>query len=413
MKERVDVIGIGAINFDFVFSSNHSDLNIKDKKIDDGEEIFVRKHVFDDHLLQVEHDAELSQTQIGGSALLAIKTIKSMCSNLRTAYVGVYGDIPECSKKYDFPKNSKDLKSHIDSFIDDTSWMFTQSDNITGCSLIKLYKKQRQFINIYTGANNFLLNKIQEKGKKEFVDFLASAKWVHMTSLKDVYQFKCIADLVNEAKKVNPQLKVSIDPGYDYTKNHWKTLKTILPIVDYVFLSRSEFYNLSLNNGLGKRAKVIALGKELINCNAQPQIIIIKGKNCNILLSLINNTPFIRTYHHKKMAFTRILNDTGAGDAFAGGFIAGMLSPQMLSHQPAPIQLAAIIANERLKSIEWPSNLREVANSFFCKNMKNERLNRRQKFKINLEILKNPTVDFILGIATGLITSAIWTFFTN
>ena len=155
------------------------------------------------------------------------------------------------------------------------------------------------------------------------------------------------------------------------------------------------------------------MGKELISCNAQPQIIIIKGKSCNILLSLINNDPFIRTYHHKKLAFTRILNDTGAGDAFAGGFIAGMLSPQMLSHQPAPIQLASIIANERLKSIEWPINLKEVANNFFCKNMKNERLNRTQKIKINLEVFKNPAVDFILGIVTGLITSAIWTFFTN
>ena len=236
MNERVDVIGIGAINFDFVFSSNHSDINTRDKKIDDGEEIFVKEHVFNDHLLQVERDTELSQTQIGGSALLAIKTIKSMCSNLRTAYVGVCGSIPEYSKKYDFPKKQEELESYINSFIDDTSWLFTQTDNIIGCSLVKLYKQQRQFINIYTGANNSLLNKIQEKGKEEFVNFLASAKWIHMTSLKDVYQFKCIADLVNKAKKINPQLKVSIDPGYDYTKNHWKTLKTILPIVDYVFL---------------------------------------------------------------------------------------------------------------------------------------------------------------------------------
>lgn len=413
MNKRIDVIGIGAINFDFIFSSKHSDINVKGKRIDDGEEIFVKEHVFKDHLLRVEHDSELSQTQIGGSALLAIKTIKDMCSNLRTAYVGVCGNIPENAKKYDFPKTEEDLDSHISSFVDDTSWLFTQTDDTVGCSLVKLYKQQRQFINIYTGANNSLLNKIQEKGEKEFVAFLASAKWIHMTSLKDVYQFKCIADLVNKAKLVNPQLKVSIDPGYDYTKSHWKTLKTILPIVDYVFLSKNEFYNISLHNGLGKRSKVIELGKELINCNANPQIIIIKGKSCNILLSLINSDPFVRTYHHKKLAFTRILNDTGAGDAFAGGFIAGMLSPLMLSHQPAPIQLASIAANERLKSIEWPSTLKETAYNFFSKNMKNERLNQRQKIKIHLEFLKIPAVDFILGIVTGLITSFIWTIFTN
>lgn len=76
------------------------------------------------------------------------------------------------------------------------------------------------------------------------------------------------------------------------------------------------------------------------------KIIIIKKKSSSVLLSLIDNRPFIRTYYHKRLSFTRILNDTGAGDAFAGGFIATLLSPYMLSHQPAPIHLATIAARE-------------------------------------------------------------------
>ena len=213
---------------------------------------------------------------------------------------------------------------------------------------------------------------------------------------------------IKKAKEQNPSLIVSIDPGYDYTKNHWNTLKKILPIADYLFLSKTEFSNLTQNTGLPLRSKTTVLGKELININANPQIIIIKGKKKTILLSMIENHPFIRTYHHKSLPFTRILNDTGAGDAFAGGFIAGRLSPEMLSHQPAPIELATIAANTRLKSTGWPTDLKQKAFDYFKKNMKEEELNRKQYIKNILSVLRHPLIDFILGILVGIFANWIW-----
>lgn len=414
MKENIDVIGIGAINLDFIFSSNRSDNTNRKNIIDDGEESFIEETVFKDCLLKVHQNTKLLQTQIGGSALLTIKALKSMCSNLRTAYVGVYGTIPEYVKGYDiYDGENEDLETYLSSFIDDKSWLFKNDEADTGCSLVKLYKKQRQFIHIYTGANEYLLNSINKKGESEFISYLASAKWIHMTSLKNTNQFKRIAEYIKIAKDINHNLKVSLDPGYDYTKNHWDIVKSVMSIADYVFLSKSEFSNICVNIGLTKKVKAEILGTELINCGANPQIIIIKDKNCNVLLNLINNKPFTRTYYHKKLTFTQILNDTGAGDVFAGGFIAGMLSPLMLSHQPAPIQLAAIAASERLKSVDWPSNLKETAYNFYCKGMKDEHLNIRQQIKMALESLKVPMIDIVIAVSTGLITSLIWNIIIN
>ena len=54
------------------------------------------------------------------------------------------------------------------------------------------------------------------------------------------------------------------------------------------------------------------------------------------------------------MRENKIRNDTGAGDAFAGGFIASMLSPRLLVHQPMPIQVGAISAMARMKCYEEP-----------------------------------------------------------
>ena len=280
-----------------------------------------------------------------------------------------------------------------------------------GSAIVRLCRRQRQFINIYTGANDSLLNFIQTKGINEFISFLSSAKWIHITSLKDAYQFQCITEYVKSAKNLNPNLKVSIDPGHDYTKHHLKTVKKIMSIADFAFLSKSEWSNLSYNMGLSTKAKILDLGEELIACGAQPQIVIVKGKRTSVLMSLIERRPYIRTYHHKVLNFTKILNDTGAGDAFAGGFIVGLLSPFMLSHQPATIYLATIAANERLKSLDWPTSLRDKAQWFYSKNMKNEKLNRSKWLKIHL--LNNPFVNIVVGIAIGLVTSAIWEWLKN
>lgn len=84
---------------------------------------------------------------------------------------------------------------------------------------MKLYRRQRQFISILTGANNSLLNCIQKKGEYEFINFLASAKWIHITSLKDTSQFISIIEYVHQAQIINPHLKISFDPGYDYTNS--------------------------------------------------------------------------------------------------------------------------------------------------------------------------------------------------
>lgn len=413
MSKNVDVIGIGAINFDFIFSSRTSDLKNIKHSLDDGDESFVPKQTFQNNLFKMQQYSNLLQTQVGGSALLALKTIKSMCSHLQVAYAATYGYIPECAQGNDFPTTQEELEKYLADFIDDTSWLFKENTDTTGCALVKLHKKQRQFINVYSGANDSLLHNIQQKGEEEFIRFLSSAKWIHMTSLHDVYQFKSLTDYVRMAKERNPLLKVSLDPGSDYTKHQWNIIKTVLPIADYVFLSKSEFANISINAGLSSDSKAIDLGKELIACKAQPQIIIVKDKSCNVLLSLINNQPFCRTYYHPKLSFTKILNDTGAGDAFAGGFITGMLSPELLSHQPAPIQLGAIAASERLKSVKWPTTLKVKANAFIEKNMKDEKLNRGQKFKIKLEFFKKPIVNFILGVVTGVIAGVIANFVTS
>jgi fructose-1-phosphate kinase PfkB-like protein len=87
----------------------------------------------------------------------------------------------------------------------------------------------------------------------------------------------------------------------------------------------------------------------------------------------------VKTYWHDPLSRINIKNDTGAGDAFAGGFIAGMLSHQMLPHQPAPIRLGATAAAARLSTRNEPySAITKATNSFLHRLDTNETVNWRQ-----------------------------------
>ena len=410
---RVDVIGIGAINFDLIFSSLRNNSKTSQSAFDDGEERFVDKNTFDETLKRIQKASkDPVYAQVGGSALLAIRTVKSMCSQLRTAYVGVIGNSPNYCKGYNLPKSPDETLEQLADYIDDRSWLFVDKNEDVGMSIVNMKNKKRQFINVLPGANDTMKRHIENK-RYEFIKFVSQAKWVHITSLHDTRLFIYMCALVAAAKRKNPMLMISIDPGFDYTKNHWDALKQVLRIADYVFLSKSELANILNNVNLGEKDEMLNLAEELITNKANPQVLIIKHKYKSVLLSLVNSNPFIRTYHHKRLFNIRILNDTGAGDAFAGGFIAGNLMPKMMSYQPAAIQLASVAAKERLRSKEWPTTLRDKTYAFITRNMKNEKKNKKQFIQNVFDFLKKPFVEFLIGIGTGLVASWIYQHLNN
>lgn len=394
----VDVICIGAINFDYIFSNNKFGGIQKEKSIDSGEESFVDTKTFDDLLSETKNHSKDYYISVGGSALLTLKAIKEISSSLTTAYVGIYGEIPADTGNKISIHSMKDLQKDLSSFIDNDSWLFVDKQAKTGRAVVNQFKKTRDFIKIDPGVNSNLYDNIIKKGAAEFVAFLSSAKWIHLTSLPDIDHFIEICNLIMQAKMINRQLRVSIDPGYEYTKFRWTKLKQVLGVADFVFLSKVEYDNVCQNLHINEHNKIDRIGKELRQGNSHAQVIIVKNQNKTMLISLVGDQNYKRIYHHKKLSTFSIMNDTGAGDVFAGGFISGMLTPTMLSYQPAPINLGATAAREKLKAEKWPDHLKDISYDFYEKNMKNESRNTKQKAKL---LLKNPIVSMLLGAIVG------------
>ncbi len=361
----LDVICIGAVNYDYMFHCTSFDLIMTDKEGSEN---------LNDGLADVEGDIfELYEkgkeytTQVGGSAFITLKVTKHILRDLDVAYVGSCGTPNDFDMKYG---KTNDLDSEI-AHLDNFEWFFMTRDR-ADCvgydraiakSVVRLYNHSRNCIKIAPCANNLLLSRIQEKEREtgeSFAKYLAQARWVHLSSLSDFDQFEAIMQYVGEAKSINPNMKVSMDPGFEYTSVRRDRLQKMACFVDYIFLNKSEKKNLGLNERSARPLyKNICEFCSAIKQNPE-QTLVIKYDDRHELLRFEDGHAKIRSVRHKKLHQYQMNNDTGAGDSFAGGFIAGMLDERIGGDIAEAIQLGVLAARGRMLSFDYENPYRNI-----------------------------------------------------
>lgn len=409
----IDVIGISAINYDYMFHCKKPDS--RNSAPDGGREDQGRPEAeVENEIEELYRSGKEPITQIGGSAYLAIKAIKAIDSTLSVSYVGVCGQFNNFDKRYGTNLNINNELNDIDN----KEWLFFTNEQTPedkryiGKSVVRLHKHIRDNIKISAGANDLIIDLIKDKESKEnksFSDFLSQARWIHISSLTKFEQFEEIMSYVIKAKEKNRFLKISIDPGYKFTDEYRDRLQKYLRIADYVFLNENEYENLIINRDMADNDKYIKLAAYFNDPeNVNTKIFVIKHKCKHELIDFINGTPYV--YYHKKLWKFEIFNDTGAGDCFAGGFITGILSDKLISQQPAPIDLGALASKTRMttpNNDEVYCNIRTEANKFFQKRYANGRNSIRQKILFYTKTGLKPLLTFLGGAITSFIISAI------
>lgn len=405
--EYLDIIGIGAINYDYIFFCKK--LSEKKTKLPESGQEYLnvnRKSIYED-IEKMRYTTEHTN-QICGSSFFALKTAHAISPELKLSYVGVCGK--PTKKELDSGFNL-DVREEF-SFLSNTEWLFFD-DGEPGIALVRMVKGTRNWIDIDPGVNSKLESYIRDKenkdGKDSFIEYLSKSKWIHISSLSDFQQFCFIIQRVKEAKKINPLLKISIDPGYEYTKEYKLELREAFSVADYVFLNKNEFDNLIGDGSLSEKNKYNVLSSAFNNYHmSNSQVIIIKNKSRQILISFKNGEILVSSFCNKKLWLRRIKNDTGAGDAFAGGFMASMLSTRLLVHQPMPIRVGSITAVARMKCRDDPFlSIANDTKAYMDKIRKEEASNLKQKYRLLIASIKKQITTFIVGIITGVIGSLI------
>jgi len=272
---KIDIVGFGAMNIDGLYRV--------DELVVDGEQ-------------QVTDFDSLP----GGSAANTIYGLAKL--GVKTGFVGAVGN----------DEAGKELLSDFEAAAVDTGQIRVKR-TATGSTICLSDKLGRRAIYVFPGANNLLNSKDID------VAYFNNARVVHLTSFADDRQLKLQVDLV---KRLKSSVKVSLAPGMLYAVKGLKALMPLLKRTHIAFMNREEIEGLTGKDfragtrelmKLGCRIVVVTLGKGL----AESRVGMVTARICDGKKEYEVGS--------EKVSPKSVLETTGAGDAFAAGFLFGFL----------------------------------------------------------------------------------------
>jgi ribokinase len=272
----IDVVGFGAMNMDHLYRVN--------ELVVDGEQLVGG-----------------IESLPGGSAANTVYGLAKL--GVKAGFVGAVGiDAAGGTLIKDFKVAAVD-----------TSQIIIKQEEKTGATICLSDRLGGRGIYVSPGANSLL--------NPEDIDlaYLNQARMVHLSSFADDRQFKL---QVNVTKKLATSVTVSLAPGMLYVSRGLKALVPLLKRAHIVFMNRDEIRRLtggSFRVGAkrlvksGCRVVVVTLGKGIA-----------KGKGA-VVTAYIYDGKKEYEVESEKIRPKAALETTGAGDAFAAGFLFGFL----------------------------------------------------------------------------------------
>lgn len=218
---------------------------------------------------------------------------------LKVAFIGKLGHKDEFGNK--IIKEFKDVSLN-------TSLIKYSKEYGTGSAYVALNKDGDRRIYAHSGAANLL--SAQDIKSEDITE----SKVIFLSSLKNLEPFKKAAKI---AKKNN--IPVILNPGMLIIEQGFDNIKELMSIIDILIISKREFQSLfRLGDNKLFDHIIIEKGTKLFKLGIKV-IIITMGKEGAMILNP-KSSERIKTIEE-----TKVVDTTGAGDAFSAGFIYGFI----------------------------------------------------------------------------------------
>ena len=262
-----EVIGIGALNYDVLY--------VVERIAGPGEEVGI---------------IDINKAP-GGSAANTIVALARL--GVDTGFIGVLGN----DNEGDIILNTF-RKEGVDAVI-------KRINGCTGAAIGFIDSKGERTLYIYPGVNDELrINDID-------MEFVANSKFVHMSSFVNRAQLEMLCEVATQLKE--SKSKLSFSPGMLCSKYELADLCTIIERSEVVFLSENELESLVSGNNYEHRAS------KLLDIGASIVCVTLGERGCYVV-----NTA-AESYLVEAYPADDVVDTTGAGDAFAAGFLYGLL----------------------------------------------------------------------------------------
>ena len=244
------VIGIGALNVNFLERNSNSKLKHSISEIDSNRDLAQEiNSTIGENFINY-----YSSVFLGGGAFHVIECLRYLHNkeHLNLDYVGVSGkDIP----------NVKFLNGGYISY----SVINRLKELCIGTKYVKLSKTLPGLtINRWSGsrynpgeatrnnttcpyANDELADFLESEDRELLVKYLSESDWIHLSSLFDYRAMRIVAKLLTAAKSKNPRLRISWDVGSlnESLLERKPIVRELLCNADFIVLNKKELYRLT------------------------------------------------------------------------------------------------------------------------------------------------------------------------
>lgn len=404
----LDIIGIGALNLDYIAPRGSFPTQLLERfnaEIGKDHEKLVEDEKVNNFLKSYGTDNLPSPNgDLGGSTFNMVRTIRAMNLGLKIGYVGVVGE-PEGHKFIEF----------FDRQNIDTQYLFRRNYQSSKCFGTFDDKRQRKLMT-GRGATRFLVDCIRDKAAEtgEFdvpypslTGYLASSRWIHITSFHDLHTLEFFREHLVAAKRRNPALRLSFDMGYQYATDRSIEVVEMAKLADFLFFSEPELSEfVQAVDTPGNKIRVENLATRLFTAiSSQSQVIALKKRTSTLTMRSFQGQPEISRYWHRPLLGFEIKSDVGAGDVFAGGYVAGHLVPIFDEYGQGPANLATDLVRTKLRlGDDGYDTFPRVTREHIIRRRVRETLNWRQRAN-----LYAPRIAWVfLGIAIGVVADFVF-----
>jgi ribokinase len=280
-----DIVGFGALNLDLIFEmKDFRSISMRGGPLVPGREIFGSEEDFQSLLEQLNRFGTLKSKSGGGSAANTIIALAQM--GFSTKFIGKVGE----DKEGDFilgnmgPVHSGSIRR----------------GNKSGICLVVLDRHQDRFLFVRGNANSTL--SVDEIN----FDVLKGISWVHLTSFIGKPPFEAQKFLLSHLSK---SIKVSLDPGEIYAKRGLEIIHPLIRRCHILFLTEKEIGLLTDQDLDAGIRRLMEMGPSILVCK--------KGSRGSHVFTREGNFEV-------PAAQVEVIDNTGAGDVYNAGFLAGL-----------------------------------------------------------------------------------------
>ena len=269
----MEVIGFGALNLDI--------LCMVERLAKAGEHVAIRDI------------REFS----GGSAANTISGLSRL--GVKTGFIGAVGNDSEGRKILDdFSRDGVNLDGII------------HLDGRTGVIIGFVDSEGERTLYPYPGVNDRI------EIKHINLEYVKKTRFLHLSSFVNEKQFKAQKELVERLEEF-PEIKISFSPGILYSR---RGLKDLLPIIKkslILFVNETEIEEITGEDYKEGSKTLIDSGTEIVAVTLGKDGCYLRTRNEN---------------YHIPAYPTKVIDTTGAGDAFATGFLYGIIQNKRIPY---------------------------------------------------------------------------------